>query len=93
MDELFLDRGEEALGDGVVEAVALGSHRLGDARGAGLLAEGKADELTGFNGSLQHLDLGGVGASDGGSSSAANALAVILALRSWPWRASSKRWV
>ena len=41
MDELLLERGEEALGDGVVEAVAAAAHRLGDPGGAGLLAEGQ----------------------------------------------------
>ena len=45
VDELLLQRGEEALGDGVIEAVALAAHRLGDPGGAGLLAEGEADEL------------------------------------------------
>jgi hypothetical protein len=45
VDELFLQGGEEALRDGVVEAVAASAHRLGDAGGAGLLAEGERDEL------------------------------------------------
>jgi hypothetical protein len=54
VDVLLLERCEEALGDGVVEAVAVGSHRLGDAGGAGLLAEGQADELPGLKESSQH---------------------------------------
>src|SRR5207237_6495880 len=45
VDQLFLQRREEALGDGVVEAVAFAAHRLGDAGGAGFLTEGEADEL------------------------------------------------
>ena len=45
MDELLLERGEEALGDGVVVAVSAAAHRLRDPGGAGLLAEGEADEL------------------------------------------------
>src|SRR5712692_11908043 len=45
VDQLLLQGREEALGDGVIEAVALASHRLGDAGSAGLLAEGEADEL------------------------------------------------
>ncbi len=45
VDELLLDRREEALGDGVVVAVAAASHRLRDPGGAGLLAEGQRDEL------------------------------------------------
>src|SRR5215213_7364222 len=60
VDELFLERGEEALSDRVIEAIAARSHRLGDAGGAGLLAEGQRDVLGGFNWSSQHLDLGGV---------------------------------
>jgi hypothetical protein len=44
-DELFLQRREEALCDGVVEAVTARAHRLGDAGGAGLLTEGQRDEL------------------------------------------------
>src|SRR5215204_4000728 len=43
--ELFLERREEALGDGVVVAVALGAHRDGDAGVAGLLAEAQAHVL------------------------------------------------
>jgi hypothetical protein len=43
--ELLLERGGEALGDGVVVAVAAAAHRLGDAGGAGLLAERERDEL------------------------------------------------
>src|SRR6266540_1981715 len=54
VDQLLLQRREEALGDGVVEAVAFASHRLRDAGGAGLLAEGEADELPEFNRSSQH---------------------------------------
>ena len=54
----FFERGEEALGDGVVEAVAAAAHRLGDARGAGLLAEGQADELPGLKLSSQHHVVG-----------------------------------
>ena len=45
MDEFLLERGEEALGDGVVVAVALGAHRAGDAGVAGGLAEGQRDVL------------------------------------------------
>jgi hypothetical protein len=56
VDELLLERREEALGDGVVEAVSLAAHRLGDAGGAGLLTERQADELGGFTWSWQHLD-------------------------------------
>src|SRR5215207_414196 len=56
VDELLLQGGEEALGDGVVVAVAARSHRLGDAGGAGLLAERQAHELGGFTRSLQHLE-------------------------------------
>src|SRR3954451_13130254 len=41
VDELLLERREEALGDRVVEAVALGFHRRGDTRGARLLTEGE----------------------------------------------------
>jgi hypothetical protein len=41
VDELFLERGEEALGDGVIEAVTAAAHRLSDAGGACLLAEGQ----------------------------------------------------
>jgi hypothetical protein len=37
MDELLLQGREEALGDGVIEAVALAAHRLRDARLAGRL--------------------------------------------------------
>jgi hypothetical protein len=53
VDEFLLERGEEALGDGVVEAVAAAAHRLGDAGGAGLLAERERDELPGLNRSSQ----------------------------------------
>src|ERR1700754_2567370 len=45
VDELFLERGEEALGDGVVVAIAAAAYGLGDAGGAGLLAEGERDVL------------------------------------------------
>jgi hypothetical protein len=45
VDELLRERGEEALGDGVVEAVAAAPHRAGDASFAGGLAEGGAYEL------------------------------------------------
>jgi hypothetical protein len=48
-------RVEEALGDGVIEAVAAGPHRLGDPGGAGLLTEGQRDELLGLKESSQHL--------------------------------------
>jgi hypothetical protein len=41
VDELLLQGGEEALGDGVIEAVASGAHRAGDARLPGGLAEGQ----------------------------------------------------
>jgi hypothetical protein len=44
IDEFFVERGEEALGDGVVIAVALAAHRLRDPGSAGLLAEREADE-------------------------------------------------
>jgi hypothetical protein len=43
--ELLLERGEEALGDGVVEAVALGAHRDRDAGVARGLAERERDVL------------------------------------------------
>jgi hypothetical protein len=39
MHEFLLERGEEALGDGVVVGAALGAHRLGDAGVAAGLAE------------------------------------------------------
>jgi hypothetical protein len=45
VDELCFEGREEALGDGVVEAVALGAHRLRDPGGPGLLAEGQRHEL------------------------------------------------
>ena len=45
VDELLLDRGEEALGDGVVKAVALAARRLRDAGFAGLLAERRQDRV------------------------------------------------
>ena len=45
MDELFLERREEALGDGVVVGAAFGAHRDGDAGVAGLLAEAQSDVL------------------------------------------------
>ena len=54
----FLKGGEEALGHGVIEAVAAAAHRLGDAGGAGLLSEGQSDELPGLKGSSQHRVLG-----------------------------------
>ena len=38
----MLQGGEEALVDGVIEAVALAAHRLSDAGGAGLLAAATA---------------------------------------------------
>src|SRR3954451_17471049 len=41
VDELLLQGREEALGDGVVVAVAAAAHRLRDPGDAGLLAEGK----------------------------------------------------
>src|SRR5215218_7065066 len=50
----FLERGEEAFGDRVIEAVAAAAHRLGDPGGAGLLTEREADELGGFQRSSQH---------------------------------------
>jgi hypothetical protein len=56
VDELFLDGGEEALGDGVVVGAALGAHRDGDAGVAGLLAEAQSDVLGEFMWSSQHLD-------------------------------------
>ena len=46
VDQLLLQGREEALGDGVIEAVAFASHRLRDAGGAGLLSEREADEYT-----------------------------------------------
>src|SRR5215217_3176200 len=55
VDELFLERREEALGDGVVVAVAAAAHRLRDPGGARLLAEGKRDELGEFTRSSQHF--------------------------------------
>jgi hypothetical protein len=36
---------KKLFGDRVIEAVATAAHRLGDARGAGLLTEGERDEL------------------------------------------------
>src|SRR5215217_6094241 len=45
VDEFLLKRREEALGDGVVVAVAAAAHRLRDPGGAGFLAEVQADEL------------------------------------------------
>src|SRR5215208_6377272 len=44
-DQFVLERGEEALGDGAIEAVAARAHRSGDPGGASLLAEGQAPEL------------------------------------------------
>ena len=41
MHEFLLERGEEALGHGVVVAVALGAHRDRDPGGAGCLTEGQ----------------------------------------------------
>src|SRR3954463_1605534 len=58
VDELLLQRREEALGDGVVVAVAAAAHRLGDAGGAGLLGEGQRDELPGLKVSSQHRVIG-----------------------------------
>jgi hypothetical protein len=55
--ELLLGRGEEALGDGVVVAVAFGAHRAGDAGVASGLAERERDVLTGLNRSSQRLSL------------------------------------
>src|SRR4051794_24390032 len=52
----LLERGEEALGDGVFVAVALGAHRAGDAGVVGSLAEAAADVLGGFMWSSQHLE-------------------------------------
>ena len=49
VDQLLLERREEALGDGMVEAVALRLHRLRDAGGLGLLAERGRDELAANN--------------------------------------------
>src|SRR3954454_19005072 len=57
VDELLLQGREEALGDGVVVAVAAAAHRLRDPGDAGLLAEGKGDELGGFTRSSQHLQV------------------------------------
>src|SRR3954468_23030775 len=45
VDELFLQCREEALGDGVIKAVTLAAHRLGDPGRASPLAEGQRDEL------------------------------------------------
>lgn len=45
VDELLLERREEALGDGVVEAVAARSHRASDPGLAGGLPERERDEL------------------------------------------------
>jgi len=47
--ELLLQRGEEALGDGVVKAVAAAADRPGDADLAAGLTEGEQDELPGLN--------------------------------------------
>ena len=58
MDELLLERGEEALGDGVVVAVALGAHRAGDAGVAGGLAEGQRDVLRALVGVVDQPGLG-----------------------------------
>ena len=53
MHELLLERREEALGDGVVVAVAFRSHRAGDARLARGLAERERHVLGEFNRSSQ----------------------------------------
>ena len=57
--ELFLERGVEALADGVVIAVALRAHRLRDPGLAQLLPEDQRDVLGGFNWSLQRSRLEG----------------------------------
>src|SRR3954454_5641512 len=55
VDELLLQGREEALSEGdLMLAVAAAAHRLRDPGDAGLLAEGKGDELPGLNRSLQH---------------------------------------
>ena len=54
----FLKGGEEALGHGVIEAVAAAAHRLGDAGVGGFLTERERHELPGLNGSSQHRVLG-----------------------------------
>src|SRR3954454_6725201 len=43
--EFLLERGEEALGDGIVVTIALAAHRAGDAGVACRLAEGQRDVL------------------------------------------------
>src|SRR5215217_1020611 len=58
VDELLLERREEAFGDAVVVAVAAAAHRLGDPGGAGLLTERERDELPGLNRSSQHCPCG-----------------------------------
>ena len=62
MDEFFLECREEALCDGVVEAVSLAAHRLGDPGGACFLAEGERHELASLIGVP---DESGVGAAAG----------------------------
>ena len=54
----FLQRGEEAFGDGIVVAVAAGSHRVGDPGFASGLAEGEADELAALIGVVNQTLLG-----------------------------------
>jgi hypothetical protein len=48
MQELFLDRGVEALADGVVETVAAGAHRDVDAGEPAALTEHERRKLCGF---------------------------------------------
>ena len=57
-EQLLGQRGEERLGDGVVEARADGAHRLGDAGVVAGLAEQQPDELPGLNRSSQQCLLG-----------------------------------
>ena len=53
MNQLFLARGEEALGDRVVVTVAARAHRPRDPGFAGGLPERQRDELPGLNPSSQ----------------------------------------
>src|SRR4051794_24522001 len=59
MHELLLERREERFRNGVIPAVAAGSHGAGDASVARRLAEGERDILGGFNWSSHRLNGGG----------------------------------
>ena len=60
VDQLALERGEEALGHGVVVSVAYGSHRGSDVHLLAPVAEGDRGVLGEFNPWSQHFQIGGV---------------------------------